>query len=117
MSTYCILKVLTPNNERPTVIEKYFEDKSIIHLSENPEKDLMYRLGIDELSLCEIMGSLRAIERNEYAKVFIEYGVYLDSVVEGVWLDRLPLPTLKNWEIHAIHTKRLNMVDIIINRA
>lgn len=112
MSEYCKLQVLTPELNPP---KDLFLGEDIVHISQEMNNNLMFDVTVNELSLCDIIGHLRAAQKKHTCKIFIEYGKYNGTPIYNRWLDDLHmLPYFKAWESYAMHLGRLSFVDLLI---
>ncbi len=103
MSDYCDFQILTANSKPPKWAEKIL-GKGITYVANEMNDNLMFNVSVSELSLSDLIGSLRALEEKEPCKIFIKYGSYMGTYIGGCWLESLThLPNLAAWQSYAIH--------------
>jgi hypothetical protein len=94
MSYYCELEVLSD-----TPVETMFISKDICYIETTLNEHNRYKVVVSELSLDEIIGTLRAVEKKLGYKIFVKYGVYRGKGIFNSWLDELShLPYLRPWQ-------------------
>jgi len=117
MSYYCELQILTPDCKPPLGITKFFCDPDIVHIDNKMNDNLMFNVSINELSLSDIIGVLRAIEHKLPSRVLVKYGSFYGTYIENKWISEIDyLPYIKPWQSYAIHLNKITLMQLIINR-
>jgi hypothetical protein len=115
MSSYVELEVLTPDCKPPTDL---YCGEDITYIEQKMNSRLMFNVTINELSLGDVIGTLRAAEEKLPCRILIKRGAYQGFLIQDKWLAELQsLPYIRPWQDLAIHLGRLSFASVLIDYA